>query len=71
MANIIKGNRDGKNGGSDTYCIPGRDSNIPRKVVVKEIGDGKHPNFTTYTTPEGETFVKSKPNNFTEDNVNS
>ena len=69
MANTIVGNHDGKNGRNETHRIHGRDSNIPREILVEEIKDGKHPNFTTCTF-EGEEFVKSKPNTSTEDNVN-
>ncbi|MCJ8326255.1 MAG: hypothetical protein MJK08_04050 [Campylobacterales bacterium] len=69
MANKINGNHDGAKGGNDTYTIPGREKNIPRNKLVKEVEAGKHPNHTT-TEINGEKYVKAKPNSKTKDNVN-
>jgi len=69
MADNIIGNHDGVKGGNDTYSIPGRGSNIPKEIIVKEVEAGKHPNFTT-TVINGEKYAKAKPNIKTNDNVN-
>jgi len=69
MATHIKGNNDGLKGGNETYNIKGRGSNIPRTKLVKEVKDEKHPNHTT-TKINGKEYVKAKPNNKTNDNVN-
>ena len=45
MANIITGNHDGENGRNDSYNIPGR-GNVSRKTVMREVEQGKHPNFS-------------------------
>jgi hypothetical protein len=70
MAKIIKGNNDGKNGGKDSYRIPGRGSNIPRHQLVKEVKEGQHPNHSTVKL-NGETYVRAKPNCTESDNVNN
>lgn len=69
MAKTIKGNQDGAKGGNDTYTIPGRGSNIPRPKLVKEVKQGKHPEHTT-TKINGKEYIKAKPNNKKNDNVN-
>lgn len=69
MANRIKGNGDGENGENDSYRIPGRGSDIPREVVVREVKEGKHPGFGIYTR-EGEDYVRGKPDRQTGNNVN-
>lgn len=69
MANIIKGNQDGENGENDTYSIPGRGAAIPRPAVVKEVKQGKHPNFGIYTRNDVE-YVRGKPDSTKTDNVN-
>ena len=68
MAKIITGNHDGEHGGNETYTIPGRGI-VPRKPLVKEVKEGKHPRFTT-TTINGNEYVKGKPNSDENDNVN-
>lgn len=68
MAKKINGNNDGLKGGNETYTIPGRGT-IPRKKVVKEVKEGKHPNHTT-TKINGKEYVKSKPNSNINDNIN-
>lgn len=69
MANNISGNNDRPGGGNDTYSIPGRGSQIPRKQVVREVKQGKHPNFST-VKHKGNEFVRAKPDNSTSNNVN-
>ncbi len=69
MARIIKGNQDGENGENDTYSIPGRGSLIPRPTVVKEVKDGKHPDFSIYKRNNVE-YVRGKPDSTKTDNVN-
>ncbi|MBN2825972.1 MAG: hypothetical protein JXQ76_11645 [Campylobacterales bacterium] len=70
MANIIKGNQDGENGSNDTYRIPGRGSDIPRKNLVKEIEQGKHPNHMIIEI-NNKKYIKAKPNKSKTDNVNA
>jgi hypothetical protein len=69
MAANITGNQDGPNGRNETYRIPGRDSEIPREQLVREVEQGRHPNFSTYTR-DGETYVRGNPDSTTRDNVN-
>lgn len=69
MAKNITGNQDGLKGGNDSYTIQGRGSNISRNTLVKEIKQGKHPSYTT-TKINNVEYVKAKPNNKTNDNVN-
>lgn len=69
MANIIKGNQDGPNGENESYSIPGRGSAIPREQVVKEVEQGKHPDFSTYRL-NGRTFVRGNPDARKRNNVN-
>lgn len=68
MANKIRGNKDGKSGGNDTYTIPGRGSNIPRKTVVKEVEQGQHPNHSVIKV-DGQKYVRSKPDTQKQNNV--
>lgn len=68
MAKKILGNHDGRKGGNDTYTIPGRGT-VPRIKTVREVKKGKHPGFTT-TIINGQEYVKGKPNNTENDNVN-
>lgn len=69
MADIIKGNNDGENGENDSYTIPGRGSQIPRPTVVREVKQGKHPNFSVYER-NGVEYVRGKPDSRTRNNVN-
>ncbi|MDY0321079.1 MAG: hypothetical protein RBR23_05020 [Arcobacteraceae bacterium] len=69
MATHIKGNNDGAKGGNETYNIQGRGTEIPRKELVKEVKAGKHPNHTI-TKINDKEYIKAKPNNNTNDNVN-
>jgi len=69
MANKINGNRDGKNGSNNTYSIPGRNSSITRKTIVKEVKEGKHPNHSIYKRNNTE-YVRANPNPKKSDNVN-
>ncbi|MDO9056403.1 MAG: DUF3892 domain-containing protein [Sulfuricurvum sp.] len=69
MAKNIKGNHDGAKGGNDTYNIVGRGTNIPRKTIVQEIKQGKHPEHTV-TKIDGKEYAKAKPNSSEKDNVN-
>jgi len=69
MANNIKGNQDGLKGGNKTYTIPGRGSNIPKAILIKEVKKGKHPNHTI-AIRNGIEYVRAKPNKNLNDNVN-
>ncbi len=68
MANIIKGNRDGDGGRNESYRIPGR-GRVPRKTLVKEVEQGKHPNFSTYERAD-QKYVRGNPDPTKADNVN-
>lgn len=70
MARIIKGNQDREGGGNDTYRIPGRGSSIPRRDIVREVEQGKHPDYSTYTI-DGEKYVRGNPDGSDSNNVNS
>lgn len=69
MAKKIMGNQDGSKGGNDTYNIQGRGVNIPRTIIVSETKKGLHPNHTV-TKINGKEYIKAKPNNTEQDNVN-
>ncbi|HEX5702284.1 MAG TPA: DUF3892 domain-containing protein [Pyrinomonadaceae bacterium] len=69
MADTIKGNNDGENGENDSYTIPGRGSHIARRTIVREVKDGKHPNFGIYER-NGVEYVRGKPDSKTRNNVN-
>ena len=68
MAKTIKGNRDGEGGRNDTYNIPGRGT-VTRSTLVREIKQGKHPAFSTYTR-EGRTYARANPDSKDSNNVN-
>ena len=68
MAKIIKGNQDGSNGRNDTYTIPGRGT-FPRKRIVSEVKEGKHPNHSIYKR-DNQEYIRSKPNSSPKDNIN-
>jgi hypothetical protein len=68
MANIIKGNQDGENGGNESYTIPGRGV-VSRPQLVREVEHGKHPNFSTYER-DGVKYVRGNPDSRTNNNVN-
>lgn len=68
MANTINGNGDGPGGRNETYRIPGRGSEIPRKQVVREVERGNHPNHGIYER-EGEKYVRSNPDHLRKNNV--
>ncbi len=69
MANIIKGNHDGKGGRNETYSIPSR-GKIKRTQLVKEVESGNHPSFTIYKINRTK-FVRAKPDFTEKNNVNS
>lgn len=69
MANVIKGNHDGKNGRNETYQIPGRGNKISRQQLVKEVDAGKHKDFHTVKI-NGEKFIQGNPDSFKKNNVN-
>jgi len=68
MAINIRGNRDGDNGHNDSYTIQGRGT-VSRPRLVKEVELGMHPKHTT-TQIDGVKYVKAKPDNRTQNNVN-
>ncbi|WP_085908066.1 DUF3892 domain-containing protein [Kiloniella majae] len=69
MAKNIIGNGDGPNGRNETYNIPGRGTGISRSQIVREIGQGKHPDHNVYSR-NGEDFARADPNKSKGDNVN-
>ena len=68
MAKNINGNRDGENGHNNSYTILGRGV-VSRSQLVREVKSGKHPSHTT-TKINGREYVKAKPDNRTQNNVN-
>lgn len=68
MADTIKGNRDGEGGRNESYTIPGRGV-VTRRQLVREVENGKHPNFSIYTR-EGEKYVRGNPDSKERNNVN-
>ena len=64
----IKGNRDGKGGRNETYNI-GKRKNVARKVVVKEVEQGKHSGAHVVKIG-GEKYVRDNPDQSKKDNVN-
>ena len=70
MANDIRGNADGENGENDSYSISGRSSNIPRRKLVQEVEQGKHPNHHTYKR-NGKKYVRSNQDWMKKNNVDN
>lgn len=68
MADHIHGNADGENGENDTYTIPGRGSTIPRRTLVREVKQGRHPNHHIYKR-EGEEYLRADPDHRKNNNV--
>lgn len=68
LAKNITGNNDGESGRNETYTIIGRGV-IPRKTLVMEIENGRHPDFSIYEI-NGEKFVRSAPDSTESNNVN-
>lgn len=68
MAKKIIGNQDGEGGRNESYRIPGRGT-VPRKQLVQEVEQGKHPNHSVYEL-DGEKFIRANPNSQEGDNVN-
>lgn len=68
MAKNITGNNDGEGGRNESYTIPGRGV-ITRQILVKEVENGKHPDFSIYEI-NGEKFVRSDPDSTESNNVN-
>lgn len=64
----IKGKNDGPGGRNEHYDI-GQRKNVPRKTVVREIEQGKHPGAHTVEI-NGEKYARDNPDNSTKDNVN-
>ena len=64
----IKGNNDGEGGRNETYKI-GKRNAVPRKVAVKEVEQGKHPDHHVMER-DGEKYVRDNPDRSTKDNVN-
>ena len=68
MARNIRGNRDGANGGNDSYTVHGRGV-VDRQTLVKEVKAGQHPHHHVLTV-EGEEYVRDNPDSSTTDNNN-
>lgn len=64
----IKGNRDGENGRNETYDV-GRRKGVPRKQLVREVEQNKHPDAHIYRR-EGQKYVRDNPDGSKHDNVN-
>jgi len=64
----IKGNQDGPGGRNDTYDIGSRKS-VPRREVVREVKDGRHPDAHVIEVNRRE-YVRDNPDNSRRDNVN-
>ncbi len=67
MANIIRGNQDGKNGENQSYTILGRGP-MKRSPLVKEVDQGKHPNFHTIEVGN-RRYVRANPDSKKKNNV--
>jgi hypothetical protein len=67
MAKNIRGNKDGKNGENQTYTIPGRGT-VPRKKLIEEVREGKHPDFHIYER-NGVKYVRADPDSTEQNNV--
>lgn len=70
MANHIHGNADGENGENDSYRIPGRSANIPRRTLVREVKQGQHPNYHIYER-DGEEYLRADPDHKKGNNVDN
>ncbi|MFH1473134.1 MAG: DUF3892 domain-containing protein [bacterium] len=68
MADHIHGNADGENGENDTYSIPGRGSTISRRTLVREVKQGKHPNYHIYERKD-EEYLRADPDHRKSNNV--
>lgn len=68
MATKIRGNHDGENGENDNYTIQGR-GEVSRGNLVKEVGNGKHPNHSIYER-DGEKYVRANPDGSPKNNIN-
>lgn len=68
MAKNIKGNKDGKGGGNDSYRIPGR-GDVRRGTLVREVKQGKHPDHSIYKIG-GKEYVRANPDSSEKNNVN-
>lgn len=64
----IVGNNDGPGGRNETYNIGSR-KNVPRKTVVREIEQGKHPGAHAVEIG-GEKYARDNPDRSRRDNVN-
>ena len=64
----IRGNNDGEGGRNETYRIGPR-KNVTRKVAVREVKQGKHPDHHVMTR-DGQEYVRDNPDRSTKDNVN-
>jgi len=64
----IRGNNDGPGGRNETYNI-GKRKNVPRKTVVKEVENGKHPDAHVVKVND-QKYVRDNPDNSKDDNVN-
>jgi len=67
MAKNIRGNQDGDNGSNNSYTIQGRGV-VTRKQLVKEIGQGKHPQHHVVEV-DGEKYARSNPDRTINNNV--
>ncbi|NOG32835.1 DUF3892 domain-containing protein [Halomonas sp. TBZ9] len=68
MATHIRGNGDGSNGENATYTVRGR-GRVPRKQLVKEVKDGRHPGHSIYTL-NGVEYVRANPDQSEHNNIN-
>lgn len=64
----IKGNNDGPGGRNETYDIGSR-KEVPRRQVVQEIKQGKHPDAHVVKV-NGREYARDNPDHSRKDNVN-
>jgi hypothetical protein len=70
MAKIIRGNHNGPKGGNYSYSIPGREYDVPRATLVREVEKGKHPNRAIYEL-DGENYGRADAGSRIGNNVNA
>ena len=64
----IKGRKDGPGGRNEHYDIGSR-KKVPRKTVVREIKQGKHPDAHVVRVKDQE-YARDNPDKSKRDNVN-
>lgn len=65
----IKGQHDGPNGRNEHYNVGPR-KDIPRRLMVREVKQGKFPHNHIMIV-DGQEYVRDNPDDSERDNVNS